>query len=103
MKYLLFIIILFFFSIVNAEDDYEIELEGTTILDVCKWAERNTIMHFKINRNLEIYWNELTLEKRADSNLKQSHDRKMKSNLEALDKNAKKYHYLNCYEQLKGK
>ena len=39
-------------------------------MDVCKWAERNTIMHFKINRNLEIYWNDLPADERLNLEIK---------------------------------
>lgn len=102
MKLILFIIIAFYcFTNVYAEDDYELKLDGSSIEDVCKWAERNTIMHFKINRNLEIYWNELAPAKRADDNIKKSYEQKKISNLDALSKNSKRYHYLSCYEHLK--
>ena len=109
MKYLktLYLFLLYlifgslFFNTLYAEDNYELELKGSTILDVCKWAERNTIMHFKINRNLEIYWNELAPAKRADDNIKKSYEQKKISNLDALSKNSKRYHYLSCYEHLK--
>ena len=91
-----------FLNIVYAEENYELELKGSTIVDVCKWAERNTIMHFKINRNLEIYWNELPPEERRNKGIKNSYEQKKKSNLEALNINSKRYHYLNCYEHLRS-
>ena len=89
-----------FFNTLYAEDNYELEFKGSTILDVCKWAERNTIMHFKINRNLEIYWNELPSEERLNQEIKNNYKQKKKSNLEELNINSKRYHYLNCYEHL---
>ncbi len=108
MKYLktLYLFLLYlifgslFFNTLYAEDNYELELKGSTILDVCKWAERNTIMHFKINRNLEIYWNELPSEERLNQEIKNNYKQKKKSNLEKLNINSKRYHYLNCYEHL---
>lgn len=108
MKYLktLYLFLLYlifgslFFNTLCAEDNYELELKGSTILDVCKWAERNTIMHFKINRNLEIYWNELPSEERLNKDIKNNYKQKKKSNLEELNINSKRYHYLNCYEHL---
>ena len=91
----------FFLKILYAEDNYEIEIQGSTIVDVCKWTERNTIMHFKINRNLEIYWNDLPADERLNLEIKKSYEQKKKSNLEELNINSKRYHYLNCYENLK--
>lgn len=91
----------FFLKILYAEDNYELEIKGSTIVDVCKWAERNTIMHFKINRNLEIYWNDLPADERLNLEIKKSYEQKKKSNLEELNINSKRYHYLNCYENLK--
>ena len=91
----------FFLQILYAEDNYELETHGSTIVDVCKWAERNTIMHFKINRNLEIYWNDLPADERLNLEIKKSYEQKKKSNLEELNINSKRYHYLNCYENLK--
>ncbi len=96
------IFVLFFFKVVCAQDSYELELQGSTIVDVCKWTERNTIMHFKINRNLEIYWNELPASERLNTEIKINYENKKKSNLEALNTNSKRYHYLNCYEHLIG-
>ena len=109
MKYLktlffLFISLLFmplFINILYAEDNYELEIKGSTIVDVCKWTERNTIMHFKINRNLEIYWNDLPADQRLNLEIKKSYEQKKKSNLDELNINSKRYHYLNCYENLK--
>ena len=109
MKYLktlffLFISLFFmplFIKILYAEDNYELEIKGSTIVDVCKWAERNTIMHFKINRNLEIYWNDLPADERLNSVIKKNYEQKKKSNLDKLNINSKRYHYLNCYENLK--
>ena len=108
MKYLktLYLFLLYlifgslFFNTLYAEDNYELEFKGSTILDVCKWAERNTIMHFKINRNLELYWNELPSEERLNQEIKNNYKQKKKSNLEELNINSKRYHYLNCYEHL---
>jgi hypothetical protein len=57
-------------------------------------------MHFKINRNLEVYWNELPSEERLDQQIKNNYKQKKKSNLEELNINSKRYHYLNCYEHL---
>ena len=91
----------FFLKILYAEDNYELEIKGSTIVDVCKWAERNTIMHFKINRNLEIYWNDLPADERLNSVIKKNYEQKKKSNLDKLNINSKRYHYLNCYENLK--
>ncbi len=91
----------FFLKILHAEDNYELEIHGSTIVDVCKWTERNTIMHFKINRNLEIYWNDLPADERLNLEIKKSYEQKKKSNLEELNINSKRYHYLNCYENLK--
>ena len=91
----------FFLKILYAEDNYELEIHGSTIVDVCKWAERNTIMHFKINRNLEIYWNDLPAHERLNSEIKKSYEQKKKFNLDELNINSKRYHYLNCYENLK--
>lgn len=92
-----------YFSVVYAEDDYEIKIDGSTIVDVCKWTERNTVMHFKINKNFEIYWNNLSSEKRNEIDIKNNFEKKKGANLEDLNKNAKRYHYLNCYEHLSDK
>ena len=100
---MLFLFTLFLYNIVFAEDDYEVELHGSTIVDVCKWAERNTIMHFKINRNLEVYWNDLPQEKRLNIDIKNNYEAKKKSNLDALNINSKRYHYLNCFDHLYDK
>ena len=96
----LFISFSLFISVVYAEDNYEIKIDGSTIVDVCKWTERNTVMHFKINKNFEIYWNNLSAEKRSDPDIKNNFEKKKRANLEDLNKNSKRYHYLNCYEQL---
>ena len=92
----------FFLKILYAEDNYELEIQGSTIVDVCKWAERYTIMPFKIYINLEIYWNDLPADERLNLEIKKSYEQKKKSNLEELNINSKRYHYLNCYENLKG-
>lgn len=98
--FVLFIFTSFISFAVHAEDNYEVKIDGSTIVDVCKWAERNTIMHFKINRNFEIYWDNLSQKERVDPDKKNSFEQKKKTNLEALNINSKRYHYLNCYEHL---